>query len=41
MGQVMTEKKKIQSNLVTVKNVKHKFEEKMRKHKKAVERGAV
>ena len=29
MGQVMTEKKKIQSNLVTVKNVKHKFEEKM------------
>ena len=41
MGQVVTENKKIQSNLVIVKNVKHKFEEKMRKHKKAVERGAV
>ena len=27
--------------VVTVKNVKDKFEEKMRKHKKAVERGAV
>ena len=41
MGQVVTENKKIQSNLVTVKNVKDKFEEKMRKHKKVVERGAV